>query len=412
MILISILFFSLVFILVVNLDQANIDTKAATNFKDKNLYQISDRLFDDRETEFFSNKDGFDILSNFNNKLSSSSIFVTYTANFQPISVADFKGDNTFNPNYQSDLSEPNTFELDNKVYFDVLSLQVNDSVFELNNLQLLKGRVFSQKEYFYNNNEKVVPIILGSDYVDIYKLDEIIDILIYNKKYKAKVIGFFSTSQKVMTSNDPEIILDKYMILPAILFNEPISNYLPQELEEQVFFRANLFAVANSLLLTKDSPLELRKKVDTISEQTGFKDYEIIGANGLGINTIVKMTKANMNMIYIAIAVIFCLAILTYIYILHLKIKKNVDTYIVLLISGANMKYIKGNLSIEFLLINIIGIFVPLILFLFISMNSWIFIVNFLFVSVVFLLIIIFVIKIMIDRVFKKVNIVQHLKG
>ncbi|MGG4386178.1 hypothetical protein ABEX08_29680 [Priestia megaterium] len=409
--LIAIMFFFLILILVVNLDQANIETQTVSNFEGKNIYQVSDDLIDNKETRFFSSSDGYDTLSNFNNKLSTSSKFISYTAHWQPINLANFKGGNSFDPDYQYGSPPKPTFKLNDKVYSSVLSLQINDSVFNLNHIQILEGRKFSKKEYIYNNNTNKIPVILGNDYSSMYKLGDNINILVYGKEFQGHIIGFFEPSQKIMTSNEPEVILDKYIILPALTFKTALSNYLPKDPNAQVFFRATLFATTNSLLLTDSSPLEIRKDMDRISKSAEFEDFQIIGASGLAINTLVSMTKANLKLIYLAIAILFLIAMCTFVYTLYLKVKKNIDTYTVLLISGANMNYIKKYIRAEFLLISIIGIIVPLIPFALILSGSLAFLINYLFISFIFLIIILILIKIVVNKIFDKVDIVQYLK-
>ncbi|WP_057913050.1 hypothetical protein [Peribacillus muralis] len=409
--LIAILFFFLVLILVVNMNQASIETRTVSNFEGKNVYQLSDDLVNDKEISFFSSGEGYDTLSKFNNKLSTSSKFITYTANWQPIELADFKGDRSFDPNYQYG-DEPNpTIKLNGHVYTRVLSLQINDSVFDMNALQVTKGRKFTKKEYIYNSNTNEIPVILGNDYSRMYKLGDNLNILVYGKEFKGQIIGFFGPSQKIMTANEPEVMLDKYIILPALTFKTKVSNYLPKDPDAQVFFSATLYATANSLLITEASPLEIRKDMEHISKYSGFEDFQIIGANGIAIDTLFSMTKANLTLIYLAIAITFLIALCAYTFILYSKVKRNIDTYSVLLISGANMDYIKKSIIAEFLLISTVGIIVPVIPFALLLGGSFSFLINYLFVSVIFLIIMLIIIQILVKKVYAKVDIVQQLK-
>ena len=406
---VTIIFFTLVFVLVINLDQTNIETKTANNFENQNVFQITDQLINEREEEFFSENNGYDVLNSFTNTLSESSEFTFYTAVWQPIGIANFKGDRLFDPNYQNGSSTP-SYQINNKTYSSVLSLQANDAVFKLNNLKIYKGRYFSKDEYIFKENTATIPVILGNRYFKLYQIGETINIFLYGKELTGKVIGFLDSSEKVMTTNQPELNLDKYIILPSIIFNNAPSEYLLKDKNNELFFRASLLARTNNLILTKNTPLNTRKIIDHISMNTGFYDFQVIGANSLAINALVSMTKANVTFIYIAISLLFLITMFTILYALFLKVKKNVDTYTVFLISGANMQHIKKYVRNEFVLMTLISVAIPILPFLIIT-SSLKTLLIYLFVSFVSVLTITLLTGLFTNKVFTKINIIQHLK-
>lgn len=410
-ILVSILFFTLIFVFVVNVNQTNIEIKTTKNFEGKNIYQVSDSLIGEKEKTFFKNTKGYDLLNEFNHELSRSHEFTYYTATWQPIGVAGFKGNHSFDPNYQISGQSTPTYELNNKTYSFVLAIQANKAVFDINNLQIDMGRQFTQDEYKYKENSSPIPVLLGGQYRDLYQIGSKINIFLYNKELKGKVIGFLESHQKIMTANQPELILDNYMILPAITFSENPSNYLMHNPKDELFVKASLLAGTDSILLTKQSPVKIRKKTDQIAVKTGFRDFQLIGASSLAINALVSMTKTNMSLIVIAITLLFFITLITFLYTLHLKMKKNIDSYLVLLISGANMLHIKKYVRDEFLLLSLIGTIIPIIPLLILTGWSFSTLLIYLFFSIGCILVISQLIKYYINKEFTNIDIVQHLK-
>jgi hypothetical protein len=407
---ISIIFFMFLYVLVVNLSHAKLELKTARSFENLNVYQITDHLLEGRETEFFSDVESYDILNRFNNSLNTSPEFTYYSATWQPIGIADFNGDPTYDPNYDYDGTTTPTHTLNNKVYSSVKSVQVNEEVFNRNNLDLKAGRFFSKEEYTYNEKFDSIPVILGSQFSELYQIGDKVDIFLYGKELKGEIIGFLSPSQKVMTLTETELLLDKYVILPAFKFNDSISKNFLQG--NELFVRATLLSRINSLLLTESSPIDIRRVLEKISEETQFFDFAIIGADDLKIDALVNMTKVNIENMYILTSILLVIILATYFMTLSSKAKRNFDTYIVFLISGANLSEIKKNLTLEFILMVVIGMFVAAIPFFLLTGFSLSILLNYVFISLMVILVIFFLAKTFVNSNFKRIDIVQQLKG
>ncbi len=409
-ILVSILFFSLLYILVVNLNQANIDLDTAKKFKGVNVYQISDDLIGERETEYFANINSYDTLNRLNKKLNQSEDFTYYSVTWQPIYVGDFKGDEKFDPYYNIGRESP-PHEMNGKPFSGILSVQVNDSVFEMNNLKIKEGNLFSEDDYLYDTQTETIPLILGYDYQRYYQIGDSVDIFLYDKYLKGNIIGFLEPSQRIFTANEPELVVDKYVLMPALNFKNDPSDSMLNSPENELFVRATLLSRFNSLLLTQQSPLEIKKLVEDISKEFGFSDYQIIGANGLKINTLANMTEANVTLIFIVIFILFLLMLFTYFMTLSIKVKKNIDVYTVFLICGANIETIKRYVGREFICISIIGLLIPILPFMLISSGSINIFMMYLIISIVFTLVVHFFVRRYIQKLFNKIDIVQRLK-
>jgi len=406
------LFFLIVLILIININQASIETTATNHLKEKNLYQISDSLVEESESEFISDISNYDKLAQFTELLEEIKDLNYIHVIWQPIEVADFKGQAVFDPYYEDGNTMP-PYEADSKTYTSVKSMQFNELAIEMNNIQLKKGRFPSEKEFIFNHKSTNVPLVLGSEYSNIYEIDETIEFNYYGELLTGEVVGILSPSQKVTTLNEPELILDRYVIFPSFKFDEEPSEMLKEMSDFEVFIRATLLSRVNGLILTDKSPLEVREIASEVSHKAGFYDFQIIGANSLGINSLVKMAEANRTTIYISLFVFFIIATGIHLLTISLKLKKSVDTYKVLLISGANYDNVFKYVQQEILLTNLIGIGIPIILMLLIPIDNITFIFySYLFSSLILAILSIFFIKKFITKTFYELDIVQRLKG
>ncbi|WP_059171987.1 hypothetical protein [Bacillus sp. FJAT-27445] len=405
----TILFF-LLFILTVNINSSSIETSTTKKFKDKNIYIIADQLFEEKEKDFFSELNNYDILNNFVNNLNKSQDFEYYNSILQPIGVSEFKGDSIFEAYYEMGHNQP-PYKWNKKSYRNIKSMQLNKTVFDLNNIQLEAGRYFTNEEYIFNKNTNRIPIILGSEFSSIYHLGDTIDMDYYSKEFKGTVIGFLSPFQKIVTANQPEVLLDRYIIIPAIYFNEPPSNMIKNNSIDPFFIKLLLLTRSNGTIITELSPLEIRNLLDGVALTTGFSDFEIIGANNLAIVSLVKMTEMNRNILYIVTFFLFIITLTMFIFTLSSKFKKNVETYLVMLISGANLKHIKKFARYEFIIINLIGSSIPAIILLWLFHNTSL-LVNYLLIVAISIFIMLLLTNKLVKKTIDDIELVQKLKG
>lgn len=408
-ILIATVFSCLLMVLVINMDYTVIESNTVENFKDKNLYQISDELYDEKETSFFSVPSNYDKLYNFSKELEEKLKYIYYNPVWQPIGVADFKGDIKYDAYYESGNNQP-PFNIGDTSYRTVKSMRFNKTVFDLNNLQLKTGKMFKEEDYVLHDN--IIPIILGSDLSNIYKLGDTINILFYQKEFKAEVIGFLNANQKVLATNEPEVLLDRYIVLPAINFSEAPSAIKSFNSQNELFFKAILLSNSNGKIVTDSSPLEIKKTINEISTKTGFSDFTIIGANTISTDILVKMTEQHTGVLISVLVVLFLIILIISVFVMYLKVKRSISTYLALLISGASLKDIYKIVIGEFIFANVIGCFIPVLFLLFITKGSILLLTNYLFLVIVFLLVSTLLINIMVKKTFHTIDIVQSLKG
>lgn len=403
--LISLIFCSLLLVLTLNINQTRIEIEATRNFKDKNIYQISDNLYKEKEKEFFSKPDSFEILNNFSNQVHVNESYKYYNAIWQPIEISDFKGDMIYDAYYETGNNQP-SYMIQNKSYRAIKSVQMNQAVLDFNQLRLETGAGFKEDDYVFKQEDDRLPVILGSEYSSIYKTGDTLDILYYQRKFTGVVVGILEPSQKIMTVREPELLLNRYIILPLLDFERT-----PQKMEG-IFLKALLLSKINGNIITDLEPLQIRTRLNEISAKTGFKEFSVIGANSLAVNSIVNMTEINRNTLFVISVALFITLIALFIIIMRIIIKKNIDFYKVLLISGVSTNQIYRSINYQLPLLNLIGCMLPLIFIMVTLNNPLSLLVNYLIVVGISSLIIAIAVNRYTRKYFEKVDIVQQLKG
>ncbi|WP_251577839.1 ABC transporter ATP-binding protein [Paenibacillus sp. MER TA 81-3] len=403
----AIVYFCVVLVLVVNIDQSNLEVNAVNHFKNKNLYQISDNLYGETETMFFSEKNSVDILNDFVTGLAVNFESEYYKATWQPIGISNFKGDVIFDAYYESG-SNKSPYVVNNKSYKDIKSIQLNSNVFDMNQVQISVGKKFDNDDYIFDKYNNNIPVILGSELDGVYQLGETLDILYYRKEFKGEIIGFLDSSQKIMTTKEPETILDRYIILPIMRFTEVPAITK----ENKIFVIASLLSQTNGRIVTDATPLEIRKKLDEIATKANFKEFSVIGANGIAINSIVRMTETNRSTLFVCVIAIFTISTILFMYTTAITIRKNVETYKVLLISGFSLEQIYKMVGYKLILTSVVGSILPIIPLLFIVQNPFNLLLNYLFAVLISSLLMLVIITMFTRRTFNRIDIVQKLKG
>lgn len=373
------------------------------------MFKLSDGLYDEKEVEFFSKKEGYDTLSRFERNISSSSEFAYYHAISQPIYVMDFKGGPIFDPLYERGGQRP-PIERNNKVYSAVKSMQLNKTAFELNELRLKTGSGFTDKDYIYTEKQNEFPILLGAAFSHVYELGDQIEFNVYKKDLIGTVIGFFEPTQKVMTAFDPEIQIDRYIILPSWYY-EKFSSLVMKK-EDELFFMASLLNLVNGTIVTDLSPLEARRVVNKIGKEVGFTDFQLIGANSLAIDALIGMTEMNRTYLLVSTCLMFVMTMMLFLYVTITKIRKNIDIFKVLLISGVNSKQIYQYVRYELLLTCFMGSSLSILVLFMLMDDPFMFFVNYLFVIIAIIAGMVLIVNMFIVRTFKEIDLVQKLKG
>ncbi|MFJ5766900.1 hypothetical protein ACIP9C_16235 [Lysinibacillus sp. NPDC093210] len=408
-VLLSFIFSLVLFVLLVNINISKIEIRSASKFHNYNIYQISDDLIGEREIEFFKDVKNYDILNDFNNRVFKNSKVVFYNAVSQPIGLKQYPPDEKFSAYYESGFN--NIFEYEGELYQTTKSIQVTKSVFDYNVVELMEGQPFDDSSYVYVAGRNEIPVILGSDYRPYYKLQDQLEIHYYSEKFIGRVVGFAKENSFIFINNEPQKVLNRYILLPSMSLSEQPSELLRKTEVDEVFFRALLLSKMGGYLMTNLNALEVRKEIGKIEKATNFTDYQIIGANSLSVDLLYKMIDANQTLIFTISGVVFIFILCAFYLFVKSFIKRQFDTYLVFIMSGVANHKIKKNIQLEFSILN--GMSIGLALLCTVLFMQDISIISILIIAG-FLVWLLFnvVVYMLVNNLLATTNVIEKLKG
>lgn len=350
--LLSFLFSVVLFVLLVNINISKIEIRSASKFHNYNIYQITDDLIGEREIEFFKDVKNYDLLNDFNNGVFKNSKVVFYNAVSQPIGLKQYPSDKKFSAYYEWGATN-DIYEYEGALYQTTKSIQITKSVFDYNDVELMEGLPFDDSAYVYVAGRNEIPVILGSDYRQYYKLNDQLELHYYYEKFVGRVVGFAKENAFIFTNHNPQQVLNRYILLPSMSLSEQPSKLLQKTEVDEIFFRALLLSNIGGHLMTNLNALEVRKEIADIEKVTNFSDYQIIGANSLSVNLLYKMVDANQTLIFTISGVVFIFILCAFYLSVKSFIKRQFDTYLVFIMSGVTNNKIKKTIQLEFSILN-----------------------------------------------------------
>lgn len=352
----------LIFMSALFLYYSKVDIKTKSfyaQYEDMSIYQLSDNLFDKREDEYFSNINELNNLKQFYNKLQNNDGFIYLNTTLQPIGILNFRGRDIHLQGYEDGFSFP-SYEKQNGTYEVVKSIQINENVLSNFELSMKEGTIFKKDNFIYKIGDNI-PVILGSDYQNIYQIGDLIELDYINRTMQGKIIGILETNSTLPVKNDVDFSLDRYVLLPEFRI-----DHSPVNKEDTLFQQRHYLHLINGQLFSNKNKLEIRNLMNDISVATNFYDLTIIGANSLGIDLMFSMIKQNKNLLTIFTIILFFFCIISISISLIMKWNINVKKYLIHLISGATI-----NRILCYVFTEIFGIILLSLSFIFIFMQT-----------------------------------------
>lgn len=402
--------FLLLLLMLLNILQSRIELQATSAFKDKNLYQLADNLFNDKERLFFQQQDSYSILKDFGDRLKTEPRFQYAVVNWQPVHVVDFKGNEIFEAYYELGQSQDSqTYR--GATYRNIKSLQMNQGSFDVFQIRISSGHGFQDSDYTYDGSKETIPLILGAELESYYELGDTISLMLYNESFTGEVIGFTAPSQVVVSARSQETLIDRYIIMPALQFDK-ITPDLLRSHEDTPFIRASLFSSINGFVFTAAQPQEVQRIMDAISNEVKFYDYSIIGADGGVLGVLIQLTDQNRNLLYVTVAVAFVLILLLYLWTIAIHIRYSQKTYAVLLISGYHLQNVPRIVVVQLVIMMLLGSVLPMLLLLLVWQQAWILLLAYILSVLLVVGILAGITLLCTRRVLARIDMIQQLKG
>lgn len=154
-----------------------------------------------------------------------------YEEIYQPADIQYFDDSELFSP----DTTRPNIFLNNGTQYITVNQLLLNRVAFEAQNFSLQLGELFTEEDYNIGSDYNI-PVILGSDYLGKFKVNDRISCLNYYEVPTCMVVKGILEQNSSITLNEEEVELDKYIIAVS-----PNFNFFPKT-EDEVLFHGLLY--------------------------------------------------------------------------------------------------------------------------------------------------------------------------
>ena len=185
-----------------------------------------------------------------------------------------------------------------------VKCIQMNASAINGSHMALLQGRAFYEDEYIYNDT---VPVIIGYDYNNYLKLNDVFSIDYLGKNVNVKVVGILNKG--VCAAKSDSYSLDKYIVLPALEFPDYPIN------EEEKYFQLKVYlGHTNSFVYSSNSALYVQSELDDICNSVGIKPYILTGVFPINLLGFGFARSTYVLLLSIVFTYILAIAILSYI--------------------------------------------------------------------------------------------------
>ncbi len=293
-------------------------------YKNKDIYHLLDGYYEaDKFSEFIAKPESLTLLKDYYNELNTAKCF-QYLAMFnQEIKLDDEKL---------------------------VKSFQMNKQASDYFQLVVKKGRTFCQSDF--ENNGAKIPILLGSDYSNEFRIGDTISADYYLfYPVSLEVVGIIQEDSFVYYNGDSEYYLDDSIIIPYINYGTPKTE-LDKNVQIMVYFAmVNGFVSIDS---DKESVSDMMMEIEAISEKTGFYNYEFVGSNPnvQQYRGLINIVNRNYNLVSMLLLLSFGVNTVTIGFQLYAMQKKRMQAMAIHYLNGAKTRDIYKQFNLEVFMI------------------------------------------------------------
>ena len=253
---------------------------------DKYYYCLHENLNDDSFYRFMHKESaGYKEIAEFLNSVLKDKKFTYVIAVTQPISIYNKSIPDKFLDSYETgDYSGSTTTDENKNVIKSVKSLQVSKNFFKEFNIKLKSGHFWTDKDFVYPNN-KVVPVILGSEYQNVFHLGDELKGEYLFEKMTFKVVGFLDGNAAYSSGYDTKYC-DRYILIPQF-------NAMPDNATD--FNKMRLLQSLCGFTVTDKSFSETKAEIASLLNSAGVSTdkYSIFLTNPLDTGSSLEEYKA-----------------------------------------------------------------------------------------------------------------------
>lgn len=333
-----------------NYDLDYFSNSARENSKNTMLYSLVDTLQDQESfSSFIENPERLQQVETFYDKLNNHDIINYLAINNQPLAVSDFKGNETFEYAYGTEMVGNGKYkaDIDNKSYnlFDVKSMQLNKHAFDFYSLKTENNTKIDWNTIDFESGK--IPVILGSEYKNYFNIGDTITVYYLNKLFELEVKDFFVDNTFLYFKGNAQEYLDNYILVPypeKLSMKESSGIYYPQLYFEMI----NGDIVVNN----KTSLESLTYYLTEISNESGFKQYTLLGFNSFvtEYSNMLLVLNENRYLLLIILSILFITVTILSIFIIHCSFKRYTNVYQTYFLLGFSKKSLRRFTKLQIL--------------------------------------------------------------
>lgn len=193
-------------------------------YGNKIYYYTNESFEDSTYVGYLDDKQAFiyQKISNFEKLLKNSKSFKYIELIEQQLEIFEPEIQEKFLLNYEIGEADESIFEYEDKTLYATKTLQVSTSFFEEFNIKISEGTIFSDEDYKFNSSSNSIPILMGSEYKNIFKIGETIHGYYITEEFSFIIKGFISEDSFFFSRYDNDLIsCGRYIIMPALEFED-----------------------------------------------------------------------------------------------------------------------------------------------------------------------------------------------
>ena len=317
--------------IVCNLVLSNIKTmrKDLSEFNrdaDKNnYYWIVENLFDQKlESTFWASEDSMQRIKGYYTEMAESEYYEYLELCKQNISLKDESGD----------------------VYIRVNNYSVNLKTLCEFDIDAAEGRLFNEDEMDYDFSTNRIPILLGNNLKDNYKIGDLIEGEYFLKPVQYYVIGILKPNSIVIKTNVQEQDDgDFYYEYLDYSYVTPLVNYLeaPWDKEER-FFQRILYQMKLNATIAMPSDFtagELKGKMDTLAAKYDMYSFNVIWVSDQKLNLLKLVSSESMNLMVTIAVLLLVFSVMGLWANINVKMNRSRGDYGIHILTGATKRKI-----------------------------------------------------------------------
>lgn len=314
------------------------------SYNDLNLYSqksylwISENQFDNElEHKFWNSENSLQRIKNYYTDMSKSDDYKYLEICKQEINIK------TIDPNKNG--------------YISAKNYSVNLDCLNEFGIKVTEGRLFTNSEMFINLSTETLPVLLGYNLKDKYKIGDVFEGTYLCKNFNFKVIGVLERNSHIIKTNIQQEnvgefyyeYFDNSYITPLVNMEQAPKN------KDDILFQKILYMF--KLNATIAAPInynsgEIRSKMDALADKYDMYDFVIISMSNDKLSLLKLVSKNNIDIMIILAIVLFVFSLISLFAIFSAKIHKNTGQYAVHLMLGASKKCVAMYILAEVLIV------------------------------------------------------------